>query len=108
MSAPSEFVDQILSTRGTMPSSERKKMWQDHEIPQFRDHLKSRIIQLSEEWKAEKTVREQETSKRRSGDVLEVEALSSEGEVDIVEDIQSVKARTAGPRQNQLATRFRG
>lgn len=90
-----------------MPSSERKKMWQDHEIPQFRDYLNSRIIQLSEEWKAEKTVREQETSKQRSGDVLEVEALSSEGEVDIVEDIPSVKA-TPGPRQKQPATRLRG
>ncbi|KAH0832102.1 hypothetical protein J3R83DRAFT_13011 [Lanmaoa asiatica] len=107
MSAPSELLEQILSTRSTMPSSERRKMWQDHEIPQFRDHLKSRIIQLSEEWRAEKTVREEEAGKRGSGDVLEVEALSSEGEVDIVEDIPRVKA-TPGPRQKQPATRLRG
>lgn len=75
-----------------MPSSDRKVMWQDHEIPHFRDHLKSRITQLSGEWKAEKTV--------------EVEALSSEGEVDIVEDIPSVKA-TPGPRQKQPAHAMR-
>ncbi|KAF8442853.1 hypothetical protein L210DRAFT_3476959 [Boletus edulis BED1] len=106
MSAPSEFVDQILSTRGTMPSSERKKMWQDHEVPEFRDHLKSRIIQLSQEWKAEKTVREEDVNKR-SGDPVEVETLSSEGEVDIVEDIPVVKA-TRGYRQRQHATRLRG
>lgn len=90
-----------------MPSSERKKMWQDHEIPQFRDDLKSRVIKLSEEWRAEKTVREGEPSKRRCGDVLEVEALSSEGEVDIVEDIPIAKA-TPGSRQKQPATRLRG
>lgn len=91
-----------------MPSSERKQMWQDHDIPEFRDHLKSRIVQLSEEWKAEKTkaVRE-EASSRRSGDVMEVEALSSEGEVDIVEDIPSVKS-APGPRQKRPATRLRG
>ncbi|KAG6377143.1 hypothetical protein JVT61DRAFT_1195 [Boletus reticuloceps] len=123
MSAPSEFVEQILSvrdihtnmpaeittplqTRGTMPSSERKKMWQDHEVPEFRDHLKSRIIQLSQEWKAEKTVREEDANKR-SGDPVEVETLSSEGEVDIVEDIPVVKA-TRGPKQRQHATRLRG
>jgi len=106
MSARSEFVEQILSTKGTMPSSERKKMWQDHEVPQFRDHLKSRIIQLSEEWKAEKTVREDDANKR-SGDPVEVETLSSEGEVDIVEDIPTVKA-TRGPKQRQHATRLRG
>ncbi|KAG8214645.1 hypothetical protein J3R82DRAFT_9723 [Butyriboletus roseoflavus] len=105
MSAPSEFLDQILSTRGTIPSSERKKMWQDHEIPQFRDNLKSRILQLSEEWKAEK--REEEASKRRGGDALEVEALSSEGEVDIVEDLPSAKA-IPGSRQKQPAARLRG
>ncbi|KAI9573550.1 hypothetical protein HD554DRAFT_2167133 [Boletus coccyginus] len=107
MDAPSEFLEQILSTRGTMPSSERKKMWQDHEIPQFRDYLGSRIIQLSEEWKDGKTVREEVTNKRGSKDVLEVETLSSEGEVDIVEDIPSVKA-TPGPKQKQLAKRCRG
>jgi len=92
-----------------MPSSERKKMWQDHEIPQFRDYLESRIIQLSEEWKGGKTFREEVTNKRRNEDVLEVEALSSEGEVDIVEDIDisSVKA-TPGHKQKQLAKRFRG
>jgi len=91
MSAPSEFLERILSTRGTMPSSERKVMWQDHEIPQFRDYLKSRIVKLSGEWKAEK---------------MEVEALSSEGEVDIVEDIPSAKA-TPGPRQKQPAHAMR-
>lgn len=90
-----------------MPSSERKRMWQDHEIPQFRDYLGSRIIQLSEEWKDGKIVREEVTNKRGSKDVLEVVALSSEGEVDIVEDIPSVKA-TPGPKQKQLAKRCRG
>lgn len=90
-----------------MPSPERKTMWQDHEIPQFRDNLKSRVMQLSEEWKDEKTVREGEASRRRSGDALEVEALSSEGEVDIVEDVPSAKA-TSGSRQKQPARRLRG
>lgn len=52
------------------------KMWRDHEIPQFRDNLKSRIIQLSERWKAEKTIQEEES--KRSGDVLKVEASSFE------------------------------
>lgn len=83
-----------------MPISERKKMWRDHEIPQSRDYLKSRIMRLSEEWK-------EEANKRRGGDVMEVEALSSEGEVDIVEDIPSVKS-TPGPRQKRPATRLRG
>jgi hypothetical protein len=82
-----------------MPSSERQEMWRDHEIPQFRDYLHSCIIQLSEEWKTEKTV--------RGGEALEVEALSSEGEVDIVEDIPNVKA-TPGPRRKQPANRLRG
>lgn len=82
-------------------------MWQDHEIPQFRGNLKSQIIQLSEEWKAEKTVREGEASKQRGGDALEVEALSSEGEVDIVEDIPSAKT-TPGSRQKRPAVRLRG
>lgn len=90
-----------------MPSSDRKKMWQDHEIPQSRDYLKSRIIQLSEEWKAEKTLRDGEVNRRRSGDALEVEALSSEGEVDIVEDIPRIKA-APGPKQTHPATRLRG
>lgn len=82
-----------------MPSSERKEMWQDHEIPHFRDYLHSRIIQLSEEWKAEKTI--------QGGEGLEVEALSSEGEVDIVEDIPNIKA-APGPRRKQPAMRLRG
>lgn len=90
-----------------MPSSERKKMWQDHEIPQFRDNLKFQITRLSEEWRAEKTVREGEASKQRSVDALEVEALSSEGEVDIVEDIPSAKS-TSASRLKQPATRLRG
>lgn len=90
-----------------MLSAERKRMWQDHEIPQFRDHLKSRIMQLSEEWKAEKSVREERVNRRRSVEMVEMEVLSSEGEVDIVEDHPSVKSAPS-PRQKRPATRLRG
>ena len=90
-----------------MPSPERRKLWQDHEIPQSRDYLKSRIMKLSEEWKAEKTSREEEASKRQNGDAMEVEELSSEGEVDIVEDIPAIKS-ISRPRQKRPATRLRG
>ncbi|KAG6374945.1 hypothetical protein JVT61DRAFT_3700 [Boletus reticuloceps] len=30
---------------------ERKTIWWDREVPQLRDYLQSRIIQLSQEWK---------------------------------------------------------
>ncbi|KAG9315733.1 hypothetical protein JVU11DRAFT_3380 [Chiua virens] len=106
MNAPSEFMERILSTRGTMLSSDRKKMWQDHEVPQSRDHLKLRIIELSEEWKSGKTVRDEEANRRKGRDAPEVETLSSEGEVDIVEDVPKVKA-TLVPREKQPALRLR-
>ncbi|KIK94059.1 hypothetical protein PAXRUDRAFT_828393 [Paxillus rubicundulus Ve08.2h10] len=104
MRATEEFSEHILSTRGTIQSVERRKRWQDHEVPHFRDCLISRINELSEAWKAEKTAREEGAKKRKSE---EVEVLSSEGEVDIVEDVSEVKV-TSAPKQKRHANRLRG
>ncbi|KIJ62621.1 hypothetical protein HYDPIDRAFT_114280 [Hydnomerulius pinastri MD-312] len=104
MNAPEQFLEHILTTRGTIQSAERKKRWEDHEVPQFRDHLISRITELSESWKADKVAREEEAKKRKSE---EAEVLSSEGEVDILEDVSAVKAAPA-PKQNRYAARLRG
>ncbi|KAF9241144.1 hypothetical protein BU15DRAFT_73620 [Melanogaster broomeanus] len=88
MKVPEDYLQYILSTKGTIPSAERKKRWHDGEVPQFRDYLISRINELSEIWMAEKAAREGAAKKRKNE---EAELLSSEGEIDIVEDVSEVK-----------------
>ncbi|KAH7885232.1 hypothetical protein F5I97DRAFT_1883858 [Phlebopus sp. FC_14] len=107
MSAPEDFFRHITTSRGTIPSAERKKKWEDHEVPLFRDYLASRINQLSETWKAEKATKEEESKKRKSEEV-DAEVLSSEGEVDIVEDVPKLKETSPKSIVKRHATRLRG
>ncbi|KAI6129977.1 hypothetical protein EV401DRAFT_681080 [Pisolithus croceorrhizus] len=103
MSNPEHYFRVITTTKGTMPSSDRRVTWQDQEVPNLRDHLVARITQLSEAWKAEKVAKEEE-AKRRKREELEAEVLSSDGEVDIVQVSGEVKRSP----QRRHANRLRG
>ncbi|KAI6042715.1 hypothetical protein EDC04DRAFT_2658082 [Pisolithus marmoratus] len=101
MNKPEHYFRMITTTKGTIPSSDRRNIWQDQEVPRFRDYLFARITQLSEAWKAEKAVKEEEARKRKSEE-LEAEVLSSEGEVDIVDVSGEVKVSPRRRRVNRL------
>lgn len=74
---------------GTIPSAERREQWQEEQVPLFRDYLSSRIIELSEVWKAEKAAKEQKVRKRECEEGEE--EVVSEGEVDIVHVLEERK-----------------
>ncbi|KAG6330376.1 hypothetical protein ID866_8713 [Astraeus odoratus] len=104
MSSPEHHFHLITTTKGTIPSTERKAQWKDEEVPLMREYLSSRITQLSETWKAEKAAKEEEAKKRMSEEV-EAEVISSEGEVDIVQVCGDVKGT---PQRKRHAARLRG
>lgn len=101
MSNPEHYFRVITTTKGTMASSDRRVTWQDQEVPKLRDHLVARITQLSEAWKVEKVVKEEE-ARRRKREEMEAEVLSSESEVDIVHVSGAVKRSPQRRHPNRL------
>lgn len=101
MNNPEHYFRLITTTKGTIPSSERRAIWQEQEVPKFRDDLVARITQLSDTWKAGKAVKE-EGAKGRKSEEVEAEVISSEGEVDIVHVSGQVKASPRRRYPNRL------
>ncbi|KAH7914279.1 hypothetical protein BJ138DRAFT_1098802 [Hygrophoropsis aurantiaca] len=102
MSNPTRFSNLIRSKK-TSAHDERKAEWNEEVIPRFRENLISRIENLSDAWKADKAAKEEELKKKKAaaGDDPNKgseDPESSEGEVDIVEDLRQEKPTNPSPK----------
>jgi hypothetical protein len=84
---PAAFIHSSV-TQSSKPSAARQADWQQEEITGMRDRLSTQILQLSDQWKVQRAAKEEQRKKEAAEgkDVDEVE--SSDGEIDIVEDVQ--------------------
>ncbi|KAH7920480.1 hypothetical protein BV22DRAFT_801106 [Leucogyrophana mollusca] len=116
MTDPLRFYTTINSKKSSL-HSERKVEWNEEAIPLFRQDLIGRIEELSATWKAERAAKEElKKKKAAAGDDVgkgQEEADSSEGEVDIVEDLVQEVPVKPSPRAkakpvSKAAARLRG
>ncbi|OJA17177.1 hypothetical protein AZE42_00231 [Rhizopogon vesiculosus] len=107
LSKPAHYFAHIYQPRKIYPAEQRRLDWDEAVVQHYREDLIQRITQLSEEWKASRAAKEEDTKrKRKSEELAQAESDSSEVEVDIVEDIKV--PRTLPKPVQRPAKRLRG
>ena len=78
----------------------------------MREKLTFRVLELSEQWKAERAAREEQRKKEIAEGKEVDQAISSDSEIDIVEDVKNVTdvqaTKSAPSKPRSKAARFRG
>ncbi|EGO24014.1 hypothetical protein SERLADRAFT_470630 [Serpula lacrymans var. lacrymans S7.9] len=90
---------------------ERKVVWEESDVGSFRENLASRIQELSKVWKAGRAAKEEgknKGSEHRKPSADQDKAVSSDSEVDIVEDISAPEVVAPPKPKQKPAARMRG
>ncbi|KAF7298896.1 ULP-PROTEASE domain-containing protein [Mycena indigotica] len=94
-SDPDKYANLMLTRKGSYAAADRHADWKMEGTKDMRESLKSKIEELSVEWKRERAAKELEKKQQDA----EVVADSSDDDIDIVETVPAMKSKQKSPRK---------